>query len=127
MYANPGNVYIGSNVSLVDTLINAGTSKGRVTIEDHVIFGHGCKILSRGHDVTKTGFNRHHTFTEKPIHIKQGVWVASGSIIIGGVTIGPHAVIGAGSVVTKDVPAHTFAAGNPARAIKKITPKSKSK
>ena len=56
----------------------------------------------------------------KPIHIGSNVWIGSGAIILGGVTIGDHAVIGAGAVVTKDVPARTVAVGNPARVIKTL-------
>ncbi len=53
----------------------------------------------------------------RPIHIGQGVWIGGGAIILPGVTIGDNAVIGAGSVVTRDVPAGATARGNPARVI----------
>lgn len=56
----------------------------------------------------------------KPIEIGADVWVGGGAIILPGVHIGARAVIGAGSVVTRDVPEATFAAGNPCRAIRKI-------
>lgn len=58
----------------------------------------------------------------KPIKIGNDVWIASNVTILGGVTIGDNAVIGAGSVVTKDIPAGVFAAGNPCRVIREITP-----
>jgi maltose O-acetyltransferase len=57
----------------------------------------------------------------KPIEIGADVWVGGGAIILPGVKIGDAAVIGAGSVVTKDVPARTFAAGNPCRVVREIT------
>ena len=57
----------------------------------------------------------------KPITIKDGCWLASGVIVCGGVTIGKECVIGAGSVVTRDIPDGVFAAGNPCRVIRKIT------
>ena len=57
----------------------------------------------------------------KPIVIKDGCWLASGVTVCGGVTIGRHCVIGAGSVVTRDIPDGVFAAGNPCRVIRKIT------
>ena len=57
----------------------------------------------------------------KPIEIKDGCWLASGVIVCGGVTIGKGCVIGAGSVVTRDIPDDSFAAGNPCRVIRKIT------
>jgi maltose O-acetyltransferase len=56
----------------------------------------------------------------KPIEIGADVWVGGGAIILPGVHIGARAVIGAGSVVTRDVPEATFAAGNPCRAIRSI-------
>ena len=56
----------------------------------------------------------------KPIDIGSGVWVGGGVIILGGVRIGLRAVIGAGSVVTRDVPETVFAAGNPCRVIRTI-------
>ena len=55
----------------------------------------------------------------KPIHIGKRVWIGSGAIVLPGVTIGDNSVIGAGSVVTKDVPADCVYAGNPAKLIKK--------
>ena len=58
----------------------------------------------------------------KPITIEDGCWLASGVTVCGGVTIGENSVIGAGSVVTKDIPANVFAAGNPCRVIREITP-----
>ena len=55
-----------------------------------------------------------------PIHIGEDVWVGGGAIICPGVTIGHRSVIGAGSVVTKDIPADVFAAGNPCRVIREL-------
>jgi acetyltransferase-like isoleucine patch superfamily enzyme len=52
--------------------------------------------------------------------IGNNVWIAAGATVIGGVTIGDHAVVAAGSVVTKDVPADTLVGGNPARVIRSI-------
>ena len=55
-----------------------------------------------------------------PIVIEDGAWIGAGAIILPGITIGEYAVIGAGSVVTKDIPAYTIAAGNPCKLIRKI-------
>ncbi|WP_156820262.1 DapH/DapD/GlmU-related protein [Synechococcus sp. PCC 7336] len=63
---------------------------------------------------------RTHEFA-KPIDIGSDVWVGGGAIVCPGVTIGSKSVIGAGSVVTRDIPAKTFAAGNPCRVIRDIT------
>ncbi len=112
------NIFLGSNIYLVDTLINAGDDLGRVTIEDYVFFGHGVKLLARGHDYTFIDERRQQEIIEKPIYIKQGAWVSSGAIVLGGVTIGQNAVVAAGSVVTKDIPDNTIFAGNPAKFIR---------
>lgn len=63
----------------------------------------------------------------RPITIEDNVWLASNVTVCGGVTIGHDSVIGAGSVVTKNIPAGVFAAGNPCRVIRPITEKDKMK
>jgi len=114
------NIYLGSNIYLVDTLINAGDDLGSVRIDDYVFFGHGVKILARGHDYKEFNLERQIKIVEKPIHIQEGAWVSSGSIILGGVTIGKNAVVGAGSVVTKNIQNNAIYAGNPAKIIRYI-------
>lgn len=111
------NIFLGSNIYLVDTMINAGDTVGKVTIEDYVFFGHGVKILARGHNYKVYDIQRQQEIIEKPIHIKQGAWISSGAIILGGVVIGKNAVVGAGSIVTKDVPDNAVFGGNPAKLI----------
>lgn len=91
-----------------------------IIIEKDVFSGHDIMILTGGHDYTKFGEERKRQGTRGKIHIKEGAWLASRCIILGGVTIGKHAVIGAGSIVTKDVPDYQLWAGNPARFIKEI-------
>ena len=61
-----------------------------------------------------------HDLIPKPIHIGKNVWIGSNSTILPGVSIGDNAVIGAGSVVTKDIPENMMAVGHPARVIKSI-------
>lgn len=118
VYNGHNNISIGSNVYLVDVLINAGDKNGKITIEDYVFFGHRVQILARGHDYNVFNLQRQQTITEKSIHIKEGAWIGSGSIILGGVTIGMHSVVAAGSIVNKDVPDYAVVGGNPAKIIK---------
>ena len=95
--------------------INASIS-GRCIIGDDVMMGPNCTIYSRNHatnDTTKPmrlqGFDE-----EKPVVIGDDVWIGGNVIILPGVHIGSHSIIGAGAVVTKDVPEYSLAAGNPA-------------
>lgn len=61
----------------------------------------------------------------EPITVEDNVWIGGGAIILGGITIGKNAVIGAGAVVTKDIPENTVAVGNPARTVRTINPKER--
>ena len=62
-----------------------------------------------------------------PVTIGNNVWIGGSSTIIGGVSIGDNAVVAAGSVVIRDIPANTLVAGNPARVIRKLTRKDRDK
>lgn len=62
-----------------------------------------------------------------PIHVGDDVWIGGNSVILPGITIGNNSVVGAGSVVTKDVPEDVVVAGNPAKVIKNITEQEKEK
>ena len=60
--------------------------------------------------------------TARPIVIGDDVWIGGGAIVLAGVTIGDRSVIGAGSVVTKDVPSDVVVVGNPAKIVRRLTP-----
>jgi len=87
-----------------------------VRIGDFTLFGPGVQILTPLHPLDH-GLRREQEFG-KPIEIGSDVWVGGGALILAGVRIGSRAVIGAGSVVTRDIPAGAFAAGNPCRVIR---------
>jgi maltose O-acetyltransferase len=89
-----------------------------VRIGDFTLFGPGVQILTPVHPMNAE-LRRRQEYG-KPIEIGSDVWVGGGALILPGVTIGARAVIGAGSVVTRDVPEGVFAAGNPCRVIREI-------
>jgi maltose O-acetyltransferase len=91
----------------------------RVTIGSFTLFGPAVQILTPMHPL-EAELRRKEEFG-KPVTIGDDVWVGAGALILPGVTIGSRAVIGAGSVVTRDVPDAVFAAGNPCRVIRAIT------
>jgi maltose O-acetyltransferase len=90
-----------------------------VTIGSRTLFGPGVQVYTATHPLD---YQERATGLEyaKPISIGEDVWVGGGAIICPGVRIGDRAVIGAGSVVTKDIPADTLAAGNPCRVIREL-------
>lgn len=91
----------------------------RVRIGDYTLFGPGVQILTPINPL-EAGLRRKQEYG-KPINIRSDVWVDGGALILPGVCIGSKTVIGAGSVVTRDVPAGGSAAGNPCRVIREIT------
>ncbi len=97
-----------------------------ITIGSHVNIGANCTIMDG--DIHNTDWKLRHIdrrsespipYKHRPITIEDDVWIGANSIILKGVTIGARSIIGAGSVVTKDIPADCIAAGNPCRVIKK--------
>jgi maltose O-acetyltransferase len=90
-----------------------------VRIGDFTLFGPAVQIYTPLHPYNAE--RRRREEFGKPIEIGSDVWVGGGAIILAGVRIGSRAVIGAGSVVTRDVPDAVFAAGNPCRVIRAIT------
>jgi maltose O-acetyltransferase len=90
----------------------------RVRIGSFSLFGPAVQIYTPMHPFDAE--QRRREEFGKPVEIGSDVWVGGGAIILPGVRIGSRAVIGAGSVVTRDIPASTFAAGNPCRVIREI-------
>ncbi len=90
-----------------------------VKIGDYSLFGPAVQIYTATHPMNAA--LRREQESAKPIEIGSDVWVGGGAILCPGVKIGAKSVIGAGSVVTKDIPGNVFAAGNPCRVIREIT------
>ena len=92
-----------------------------VTIGSRTLFGPNVQVYTATHP---TDYRERASGLEfaKPITIGEDVWVGGSAIICPGVTVGDRTIIGAGSVVTRDIPADVFAAGNPCRVVRKLTP-----
>ncbi len=90
-----------------------------VTIGSNVMFGPAVQICTATHPMSAAERRTGREFA-RPVEIGPDVWVGSGAIICPGIRVGAQSVIGAGSVVTRDVPADVFAAGNPCRVIRNL-------
>lgn len=109
-------VYINSNVTFVD--------------DEHIYIGDSCLIApnvvfsTAGHPILPI-LREHHYVYNLPIHIGRNVWIGSGAQIMPGITIGDNTVIGAGSVVTSDIPSNVVAYGVPCRTVREIGEKDR--
>jgi len=116
-------VKIGKNVGLGYGIYLDVDGYKRLTIEDNVMIAAECLILLHRRDLSL--YTRERLQCELPhlkleIHIEENATIGMRSVILPGVTIGKGAVVGAGSVVTKDIPPYSIAVGNPAKVIKII-------
>jgi acetyltransferase-like isoleucine patch superfamily enzyme len=117
LYINYGrNTKIGKNVFINFDCVFLDL--GGITIEDNVLIAPKVSLLSEGHPVDP---NYRQSLVPGQIHIKKNAWIGAGATILPGVTIGENAVVAAGAVVSKDVPANTVVGGIPAKHIKNIS------
>lgn len=113
-------INIGNHVGMSNTAI---FSAKYVKIDDDVMIGGGVCIYDTDFhslDFSKRISGHDEDYVCKPVHIHEGVFIGAHSIILKGVEIGRYSIIGAGSVVTRSVPANEVWAGNPARFIRKL-------
>ncbi len=109
------NIEIGENFyANVNCVILDGA---KVRFGDNVFIAPNCGFYTAGHPLDATQRNKGLEYAY-PIYIGHNVWIGAGCSILPGVTIGDNAVIGAGSVVNRDIPANVMAAGNPCKVIK---------
>lgn len=117
------HVFIGDNVK-----IDSGHSD-MITIEDFVHIAGGCRLLCHQRDISNYYVGDNYAklgYKIKPINLKKGCLVGMETFILPGVTVGEGAIVGAGSLVTKDIPAWTIATGRPAKVIKVIPHKEET-
>ena len=105
------NVFVNYNVTMLDG--------GAITIGDNCLIGPNCQLYTPQHPMDHV-MRRRSVETAYPITIGEDTWLGGGVIVCPGVTIGKRCVIGAGSVVTKDIPDDCLAVGNPAKVIRKL-------
>lgn len=119
----PVHVCVGKNTSIGSgCYFNFNTTfidDYKITIEDGVLFGANVTVITTGHPV-HIDLRPNGEMYCAPVTIKKNVWVGSNVTILPGVTIGENSVIGAGSVVTKDIPANVIALGVPCRVQREI-------
>jgi len=109
------NISIGKNffANYNCTFLDSASIK----IGDHVLFGPNVSLYTSGHPIDVENRKKLFQFA-KPIIIENNVWIGGNTVVNPGVTIGENSVIGAGSVVTKSIPANVVAAGNPCKIIR---------
>lgn len=106
-------IKIGKNVFINSNFL--AMARGGIIIEDDVQIAANVQLLTNNHDPYDRAI-----LPCKTIHIKKGAWIGAGATVLPGISIGKHAIVGAASVVTKDIPDYTVAVGNPAKVIKTL-------
>ena len=112
------NTYVGKNFDCNFDCVFLDC--GKITIGDNVLMGPKVGLYAVGHPIDPVIRNYGHNHPQ-PITIGNNVWIGGSVVVCPGVTIGDNTVIGAGSVVTKDIPANVVAVGNPCRVLRPIT------
>ena len=106
------NVYANFNLTMVDDT--------DIYVGDYTMFGPNCVIATAGHPILPALRERAYQYN-MPVHIGKNCWLGAGVLVMPGITIGDNSVIGAGSVVTKDIPANVVAVGNPCKVLREIS------
>lgn len=104
-------VYANFNLTLVDDT--------HIYVGDYTMFGPNVTVATAGHPLLPELRQQGYQYNAS-VHIGKNCWIGAGVIIVPGITIGDHVVIGAGSIVTKDIPSNVIAIGNPCRILREI-------
>lgn len=113
-----GHVHFGSHVYANFNLTCVDDT--HIYVGDYTMFGPNVTIAMAGHPIWPDLREQAYQYN-MPVRIGKNCWIGAGAIILPGVTIGDHVVVGAGSVVTKDLPSDVVAVGNPCRVLRKIS------
>lgn len=109
-------IYANFNLTLVDDT--------HIYVGDFTMFGPNVTIATAGHPILPELRRQAYQYNA-PVHIGKNCWLGAGVIVVPGITIGDNSVIGAGSVVTKDIPPNVVAVGNPCRVLREINDRDK--
>lgn len=104
-------VYANFNLTLVDDT--------HIYVGDYTMFGPNVVLATAGHPITPELRKRGYQYNA-PIHIGNNCWLGTGVLVMPGITIGDNVIIGAGSVVTKDIPSNVIAVGNPCHILREV-------
>ena len=112
---------VGEGTYVADdlTITLAYTNRGHLRLGQRVSIGPGCVLVLAAH-ANNSRIMQQIPQKERSIVIEDDVWLGAGVIVLPEITIGEGSIIGAGAVVTKDIPPHSVAVGNPAKIIKKV-------
>lgn len=105
-------VYANFNLTLVDDT--------HIYVGDYTMIGPNVTIATAGHPILPSLRQQNYQYN-MPVHIGKCCWLGAGVIVVPGVTIGDNVVIGAGSIVTKDIPSNVVAVGNPCRILREVS------
>lgn len=105
------HIYANFNLTMVDDT--------HIYVGDYTMFGPNVTIATAGHPILPELREKAYQYNA-PVHIGKNCWLGAGVIVLPGITIGDNVVIGAGSIVTKDLPPNVVAVGNPCRIVRKI-------
>ena len=105
------HIYANCNLTMVDDT--------HIYVGDYTMFGPNVTIATAGHPILPELREKAYQYNA-PVHIGKNCWLGAGVIVLPGITIGDNVVIGAGSIVTKDLPPNVVAVGNPCRILRKI-------
>ncbi len=105
------NIYANFNLTLVDDT--------HIYVGDYTMFGPNVTVATAGHPILPELREKGMQYN-MPVHIGKNCWIGSNAVILPGITIGDNVVIGAGSVVTKDLPSNVVAVGNPCRVLRGV-------
>ena len=105
------NVYANFGLTMVDDT--------HIYVGDYTMFGPNVIVATAGHPILPALREKSYQYN-MPVHIGRNCWIGGGAIILPGITIGDNVVVGAGSVVTKDLPSNVVAVGNPCRILREV-------